>query len=166
MQNNVISNLLARIDAVGQSEPARPAVHVTPEGDTVTEQAVTEAALNPEAGLQVPQMRFDPVLGMVPDELDESEAQEYVAENAQEHDEPEAVAEPDEDALRQAIIDEAMATPGGPAGHRWLAGRDGAPRARAQGARGRPGPGRRGPRLHRAATWCCPRRSGTSSWTR
>lgn len=107
--SNDTADILARIDAV-----AAP-VHVTPEGDTVTEQAVTEAALNPE--LQVPQgaLRYDPFLGMVPDELDEAGAQEFVAEQAAEP-APELGDEPDEDALRQALVDEALASPEGQAG--------------------------------------------------
>ncbi len=60
----------------------------------------------------------------MPDELDERAAQEYVAEHAEEP-EPAPPADEDEDALRQAIIDEAMASPEGQQGQaNWQAEQD------------------------------------------
>jgi hypothetical protein len=120
---NDTRDILAAIDAVtGDTEQAAPAVHVTEEGVVVTEEAVTEAALNPMAGLQVPQvaMRYDPVLGRVPADLDETAAQDWVAAQAAEREQaaPEIAPEPeaDETELREQIIADSLSSPEAQAG--------------------------------------------------
>jgi hypothetical protein len=103
-----ISELLARIDAVGADVTPEPAEHVTETGDVVTTEAVTEAAIESVAA---PVMRFDPALGMVPDDLDEAGAEAFVAQQALDQEAVNVPTEQDDADLHQAIIDDQMASP-------------------------------------------------------
>ena len=105
------NDALANIDAVLMEVPeaARPAEYVTPEGDVVTEEAVTAVALNVAPVV----ITYDPVMGAM-----NAETGEPIAPQAEEA-EPEqdgAGQDDDEAALRQAIIDDAMNSPEGQQG--------------------------------------------------
>jgi Protein of unknown function (DUF3631) len=106
--SNETANILAAIDAVaGEPVEQRPAAeYVTEDGDVVTEQAVTEAAINS-------------VVAPVPFEYDAISGQ--ISGGLQVTQDEQAEAEQDEEAaLRQAIIDDQMNTPEAQEGMRNL----------------------------------------------